>query len=108
MGAFSVAGITANRKDFEPLLPDVRHIPAPDCHHCRFHTGESGCLMACAHELEGFIPFEDPNTVAAFIAEPIQAAGGVIVPPRISTMKSVHGIRPIRVLDRQQALSYTV
>ena len=52
MGALSVAGITANRKDFEPLLPDVRHIPASDCHHCRFHTGESGCTMPCARELE--------------------------------------------------------
>jgi adenosylmethionine-8-amino-7-oxononanoate aminotransferase len=37
--------------------------------------------MACARELERVIQFEDPNTVAAFIAEPIQAAGGVIVPP---------------------------
>ena len=81
MGALSVAGITPNRKDFEPLLPDVRHVPAPDCHHCIFHPHDTECTMACARELERVIQFEDPNTVAAFIAEPIQAAGGVIVPP---------------------------
>jgi len=34
-----------------------------------------------AHELEDLILAEGPETVAAFIAEPVQAAGGVIVPP---------------------------
>ena len=34
-----------------------------------------------ARELEDLILAEGPETVAAFIAEPIQAAGGVIVPP---------------------------
>ncbi len=33
------------------------------------------------HEVERLIQFEDPSTVAAFVAEPIQAAGGVIIPP---------------------------
>ena len=36
---------------------------------------------ALAADLEALILAEDPDTVAAFIAEPIQAAGGVIVPP---------------------------
>jgi adenosylmethionine-8-amino-7-oxononanoate aminotransferase len=81
MGALSVAGITANRKDFEPLLPDVRHVPAPYCQHCSFHPDDDKCTMACARELERVIQFEDPGTVAAFIAEPVQAAGGVIIPP---------------------------
>jgi L-2,4-diaminobutyrate transaminase len=34
-----------------------------------------------AAELDELIIAEDPGTVAAFIAEPVQAAGGVIVPP---------------------------
>ncbi|MDA8310505.1 MAG: aminotransferase class III-fold pyridoxal phosphate-dependent enzyme, partial [Actinomycetota bacterium] len=34
-----------------------------------------------ARELEELIVDEGPDTVAAFIAEPVQAAGGVIIPP---------------------------
>ncbi|SMC03972.1 Adenosylmethionine-8-amino-7-oxononanoate aminotransferase [Sulfobacillus thermosulfidooxidans DSM 9293] len=81
MGALSVAGITPNRRLFEPLLADARHAPAPYRNHCTFHPGDSQCTMACARELERIIQFEGPDTVAAFIAEPVQAAGGVIFPP---------------------------
>ena len=35
----------------------------------------------CAEQLEREIEFQMPDTVAAFIAEPVQGAGGVIVPP---------------------------
>ena len=34
-----------------------------------------------AAQLEREIVFQGPDTVAAFIAEPVQGAGGVIVPP---------------------------
>ena len=37
--------------------------------------------MAAANQLEEAILREGPDTVAAFIAEPVQGAGGVIVPP---------------------------
>lgn len=81
LGALSVAGITANRKMFEPLLEGVRHVPAPYLNHCAFHPGSNVCTEDCIHEVERLILFEDPTTVAAFIAEPVQAAGGVIIPP---------------------------
>lgn len=81
LGALSVSGIPANRTAFEPLLPEVRHVPAPLRHACRFHAADAACTLACAEELERTIVFEGPETVAAFIAEPVQAAGGVIVPP---------------------------
>ena len=38
--------------------------------------------MRLANELEELIRREDPETVAAFIAEPVMGAGGVIVPPQ--------------------------
>jgi L-2,4-diaminobutyrate transaminase len=38
-------------------------------------------VATLARELEELILAEGPETVAAFIAEPVQAAGGVIVPP---------------------------
>ncbi len=81
-GALSVAGITANRRMFEPLLPDVRHAPAPYRNHCSFHPDSNVCTYVCVNEVERIIRFEDPSTVAAFVVEPIQAAGGVIIPPR--------------------------
>lgn len=81
MGALSVAGITANRIAFEPLLSDVRHGPAPYQAHCAFHPTSDVCTYHCVAELERQIQFENPETIAAFIAEPVQAAGGVIIPP---------------------------
>ncbi len=81
LGALSVAGIPGNREAFEPLLTQVRHIPAPDHMHCPFHADGAPCTAACADELERTILFEGPDTVAAFIMEPVQGAGGVIIPP---------------------------
>ncbi len=80
-GALSVAGITANRQGFEPLLTGVLHAPAPYANHCAFHAAGTQCTLACAREVERIIQCEGPDSVAAFIAEPIQAAGGVIIPP---------------------------
>lgn len=81
LGALSVAGIPGNREPFEPLLTQARHIPAPDHMHCPFHADGAPCTAACADELERTILFEGPDTVAAFIMEPVQGAGGVIIPP---------------------------
>lgn len=57
-----------------------------DCpHHYRFaEKGESeeDYASRLAHNLEQLILKEGPDTVAAFIAEPVMAAGGVLVPPR--------------------------
>ncbi len=62
--------------------PMIRHVRAPQ----RLWEAEPGTSDAefsalLARELEELIIAEGPETVAAFIAEPIQAAGGVIVPP---------------------------
>lgn len=81
LGALSVAGILANRQPFEPLLAGVRHVPAPVGHGCPYHPDTPVCNLSCARELERTIQMEGPDTVAAFILEPVQAAGGVIIPP---------------------------
>jgi adenosylmethionine-8-amino-7-oxononanoate aminotransferase len=80
-GALSVQGVTANRVMFEPLLPGIVHAPAPYAQHCLFHPDSPVCTLACARAVEAAIQIQGPDTVAAFIAEPVQAAGGVIIPP---------------------------
>ncbi len=81
MGALSATGIAANRRQFEPLVPGFRHISPPYCYRCPYGLDENSCDLNCAKELERSIQFEGPDTVAAFIAEPVMGAGGVLIPP---------------------------
>jgi len=79
----SLTGLPNNHIDFDLPLPQVRHAGCP--HHYRFAlAGESEEDFASrlAAELDAMIEAEGPETVAAFIAEPVMGAGGVIVPPR--------------------------
>jgi putrescine aminotransferase len=66
---------------FEPRVPGFSHIDAPDPY--RFVHGDTSVSLgvAMANKLEEAILREGPDTVSAFIAEPVQGAGGVIVPP---------------------------
>jgi len=79
----SLSGLPNNHKSFDLPIAGIRHTDCP--HHYRFaHAGESEEDFATrlAENLELMIQREDPDTVAAFIAEPVMGAGGVIVPPR--------------------------
>ncbi len=80
-GALSATGVSQNRRLFEPLVPGFRHIEPPYCYRCPYGLEHPECGLACAEELARTIAFESPDTVAAFIAEPVMGAGGVIVPP---------------------------
>ncbi len=78
----SLTGLPNNQRDFDLPIARILHTSCP--HHYRFgHTGESEEEFAarCADELETLIFEEGPDTVAAFFAEPVMGAGGVIVPP---------------------------
>ncbi len=81
--AASLTGLPYNHKDFDlPVSDRVKHVATP--HHWRgAHPGETEAEFAArlAADLDAFIEAEGPETVAAFIAEPIMGAGGVIVPP---------------------------
>ena len=79
----SLTGLPNNHRDFDLPIANVLHTSCP--HHYRFaRDGESEDEFAdrLAQDLEEMILREDPDTVAAFIAEPIMGAGGVIAPPR--------------------------
>ncbi|MBY0363434.1 aminotransferase [Phreatobacter sp.] len=78
----SLTGLPANHTDFDLPISGILHTSCP--HHYRFaHEGETEEEFAtrCAQDLEDMILREGPETVAAFIAEPVMGAGGVIVPP---------------------------
>jgi len=79
----SLTGLVNNHRDFDLPIAGILHAGCP--HHYRFaQDGESEDEFAkrLARELDDLIVREDPDTVAAFIAEPIMGAGGVIVPPK--------------------------
>jgi len=80
LGALSATGLTKLREAFEPLVPGFRHIPHPDCYCCEFGKNYPNCNLDCARALERQILFEGPETVAAFIGEPVSVADGCIVP----------------------------
>ena len=83
IAAASLTGLPGNHRDFDLPLPGFLHAGCP--HHYRFaHEGENEEEFASrlATELDALIVKEGPETVAAFIAEPVMGAGGVIVPPR--------------------------
>jgi putrescine---pyruvate transaminase len=81
-GGASVNGNLQFRRNYEPLLPGCSHIPAPFDYRNPFgETDPQRLGDLCARLLDEEIQFQGPDTVAAFIAEPVLGAGGVIVPP---------------------------
>jgi 4-aminobutyrate---pyruvate transaminase len=83
IGSASLTGLANNHRDFDLPIAGILHADCP--HHYRFaQEGETEEEFArrLAHQLEELILREGPDTIAAFIAEPVMGAGGVIVPPQ--------------------------
>jgi 4-aminobutyrate--pyruvate transaminase len=79
----SLTGLPAFQRDFDIPLPFARHLSCPHF----WRNGKSGereeeFAARLAAELEETILREGPQTIAAFIGEPVMGAGGVIPPPR--------------------------
>jgi adenosylmethionine-8-amino-7-oxononanoate aminotransferase len=78
----SLSDVKMRQRDFLPMLWKNPRIEASYCYRCPFGKAYPGCDIDCALELEERILAEGPDTVVAFIAEPIVAsAGGALVPP---------------------------
>lgn len=78
----SLTGLPNNHRSFDLPLARVLHTSCP--HYRVFKTEgetEAQFVERCAQDLEDLILKEGPDTVAAFIGEPVMGAGGVIVPP---------------------------
>ena len=79
----SLTGLPGNHRDFDlPAIP-VRHLTCP--HFYRFGAAgetEAQFTARLLSEAESVILAEGPETVAAFIGEPLMGAGGVMPPPQ--------------------------
>lgn len=78
----SIGDVKARQRDFTPMLWENPRIEPCYCYRCPFGKEYPGCDIDCALALEKKILEEGPETIVAFIAEPIVAsAGGGLVPP---------------------------
>ena len=95
----SLTGLPWNHRDFDLPIANILHTACP--HHYRYaNDGESEEEFASrlAGQLEEMIVHEGPDTVAAFIGEPVMGAGGVLVPPRTYWQKISQVCRKYDVL----------
>src|ERR1700730_17721094 len=77
-GASSATGMANFWKWLAPLAPGFLHAPAPDPYR---YAGQGSAGAGYVEALDNIVLEAGPHTVAAVVAEPVQGAGGVIVPP---------------------------
>jgi adenosylmethionine-8-amino-7-oxononanoate aminotransferase len=97
MGALSATGIPAYWQHFGPRPEGFIHLSAPYAYRNAGELDEAGFIDALVRELEETIEREGADTIAAMIGEPVQGAGGVVVPPdaywsRVSEVLKAHDI----------------
>lgn len=82
-GTLSATSLGMGRlwKSYGPLVPGFLHIPSYYCYRCAFGLEYPKCQIKCAGFLAETIEQEGKESVAAFIAEPVQGSVGMISPP---------------------------
>lgn len=96
-GGMSASGNVMWRRAYEPLMAGFHQVESPYLYRNRWTDDPDKLAAICADLLEQEILYQGADTVAAFVAEPVQGAGGLIVPPatywpRIREICDRHGI----------------
>lgn len=82
MGALSMTSYAPLEIPFRPMFQAYPKIPAPYCYRCPYQATYPACGLECAWALEKTILEQGPESVAAFVVEPIGGAStGALVPP---------------------------
>jgi 4-aminobutyrate--pyruvate transaminase len=78
----SLTSLPANHRDFDLPIAGIVHADCPH-YYTQGASGESEAQFTArlAENFEKLILKEGPDTIAAFIAEPVMGAGGVLLPP---------------------------
>ena len=79
-GALWLGGSPAYvRDDYEPVYPGMVYAPQPNTYRCEMGgQSPSECAVLCAKAVEDLILFHGPETIVAFIGEPVTS--GALVP----------------------------
>jgi adenosylmethionine-8-amino-7-oxononanoate aminotransferase len=79
LGALALTGVPGFKEPFGPPAIDTRHVSNTN----PFRSDETGARLTrrLLDELETAVVEEGPETVAMIIAEPVQNAGGCLLPP---------------------------
>ncbi|WP_338460102.1 MULTISPECIES: aspartate aminotransferase family protein [unclassified Pseudomonas] len=79
----SLTGLPSFHQHFDLPVEGVKHTVCPHWYRkAPAGMDEQAFVRYCADELEQLILAEGPDTVAAFIGEPLMGTGGIIVPPK--------------------------
>lgn len=83
IGALSMSGNAARRKEYSPYLSDFPILELPFCHHCPFEKEPKSCNLFCANYLQTLINRIGSENISALICEPVTGASGAgITPPQ--------------------------
>ncbi|MBN7773952.1 aspartate aminotransferase family protein [Clostridium aminobutyricum] len=99
MGVLSLSGFTKRRKGYEPYLFEHGHIAPCYCYRCWFDQQPESCGLQCAKALENEILAQGPETVSAFIAEPISGMSLCVAEPHSDYFKEIR-----RICDKYDVL----
>ncbi|HEY8218011.1 MAG TPA: aspartate aminotransferase family protein [Acidimicrobiia bacterium] len=81
LGALAITGVPALKTPFEPLTPGASHVVNTNRYRHPLGADEKAFMLAVTDAIEEAILWEGPETVAAVYLEPVQNAGGCLVPP---------------------------
>lgn len=82
VATISMSGNVLRKRDHQPYLMNFPHIQPANCYRCVWGKVPTGCGLECAWELDRCIRQEGPDSIAAFIAEPlVGTTAGALTPP---------------------------